>query len=251
MIARKHILWAAATVFLLTLIANIPTALLYAALKPKASPVQVYGLQGPWAAGQLSGITVNNRLVAQDLRWRFQPWWLLLGRASLWLEGGGELATLQGRASASPLALRLSDFRIAGEVKRLAALANFSYLPVSGQAGAQIESLILKKGRIDTLTGRIDLRGLAWTLAREPLALGDFQIELLTTPEALIAKVSSPSGPLEADGEARLFPDQRYESDIRLRPKPGASETLKNYLRSLGPADSEGYQHLRQKGQLK
>ena len=89
------------------------------------------------------------------------------------------------------------------------------------------------------------------TLAREPLALGDFQIGLLTTPEALIAKVSSPSGPLEADGEARLFPDQRYESDIRLRPKPGASETLKNYLRSLGPADPDGYQHLRQKGQLK
>lgn len=251
MIARKHILWAAAAMFLLTLIANIPAALLYAAFKPKTTNLEVYGLQGPWAAGQLSGITVSNRLVAQDLRWRFQPAWLLLGRASLWLEGGGELATLQGRASASPLALRLSDFRVAGEVKRLAALANFSYLPVSGQAGARIDSLILRKGRIDTLSGRIDLRGLAWTLAREPLALGDFQIELLTTPEALIAKVSSPSGPLEADGEARLFPDQRYESDIRLKPRPGASETLKNYLRSLGPADPEGYQHLRQKGQLK
>lgn len=251
MIARKHILWAAGAVFLLTLIANIPAALLYAAFKPQSASAQVYGLQGPWAAGQLSGITVNNRLVAQDLRWRFQPAWLLLGRASLWLEGGGQLATLQGRASASPLALRLSDFRIAGEVKRLAALANFSYLPVSGQAGAQIDSLIIKKSGIDTITGRIDLRGLAWTLAREPLPLGDFQIELLTTPEALIAKVSSPSGPLEADGEARLFPDQRYETDIRVRPKPGASEMLKNYLRSLGPADPEGYQHLRQKGQLK
>lgn len=251
MISRKQILWAAGTVFVLTLIANIPAALLYSAFKPKVSQLQVYGLQGPWAAGQLSGITASNRLVAQDLRWRIQPWWLLLGRASLWLEGGGELATLQGQASVSPLALRLSDFRLAGEVKRLAALANFSYLPVSGQAGAQIDQLILKKGRIDTLSGHIDLRNLAWTLAREPLPLGDFQIELLTTPEALIARISSPSGPLEAEGEARLFPDQRYESDIRLRPKPGASETLRNYLRSLGPADPDGYQHLRQKGQLK
>jgi len=50
-IARKHILWAAGVVFLLTLIANIPAALLYAAFKPQASALKIHGLQGPWAAG--------------------------------------------------------------------------------------------------------------------------------------------------------------------------------------------------------
>lgn len=241
---------AAGVVFLLTLIANIPAALLYAQFKPQESPLQLHGLQGPWAAGQLSGISQNGRLLLQDLRWHFKPWWLPLGRAALHVEGGGEIATLQGEASASFGAVRLRQFRLAGSVKRLAGLANLSYLPLDGQAGADIESLVLKKGFVDHLSGKLNLSGLAWTLAREPMLLGDFQFDIATTPEAVIATASSPSGPLEVDGDARLLPDRSWQLKLRLKPRPGASETLLNYLRSLGTPDPEGYYPLRQQGKL-
>lgn len=251
MISRRLVLWAAGAVFLLTLIANIPAALLYAKFKPQESPLQLHGLQGPWAAGQLSGISQNGRLLLQDLRWHFKPWWLPLGRATAHVEGGGEIATLQGEVSASVGgAVRLRQFRLAGSVKRLAGLANLSYLPLDGQAGADIDTLVLKKGFVDNLNGKLNLSGLAWTLAREPMLLGDFQFDIVTTPEAVIATASSPSGPLEVDGDARLLPDRSWQLKLRLKPRPGASETLLNYLRSLGTPDPEGYYPLRQQGKL-
>lgn len=243
-------LWAVGTVFVLTLIANIPAALLYAAFKSKDGPLQLHGLQGPWAAGQLSGISLNRRLLMQDLHWRFQPWWLPLGRVAAHIEGGGEMATLQGGLSLSPGALRLRDFRIAGSVKRLAGLANLSYLPLDGQLGADIETLVLKQGFVDELSGQLNLSGLAWTLAREPMLLGDFQFDVSTTDEGVIATASSPSGPLEALGDARLLPDRSWQLKLRLKPRPGASETLLNYLRSLGAPDAEGYYPVRQQGKL-
>ena len=250
MISRRATIWAAGLVFALTLIANVPAALLYAAFKPKQSALTVHGLQGPWAAGQLSGISQGGRLLLQDLRWYFKPWWLPLGRAAVHIEGGGEIATLQGELSQSPATTRLSDFRIAGSVRRLAGLANMSYLPLDGQAGADLDSLVLKKGFIDSVTGTLNLSGLAWTLAREPMPLGDFQFDIVTTPEAVIATASSPSGPLEVAGDARLLPDRSWELKLRLKPRPGASETLLNYLRSLGNPDAEGYYPLRQQGRL-
>ena len=251
MISRRVIWIAAAAVFLLTLVANIPAALLYGAFRPKQpGPIQVHGLQGPWAAGQLSGISSNGRLLVQDLRWRFKPWWLPLGRAAAWIEGGGEIATLQGDVAVSPGAVRLADFRLAGSVKRLAGFGNLGFVPLDGQAGLDLDQLVLKKGFIDHVEGRLDLSGLAWTLAREPMALGDFRFDIRTTPEAVIADASSPSGPLEVLGDARLLPDRSWQLKLRLKPRPGASETLLNYLRSLGMPDAEGYYPVRQQGRL-
>ena len=120
--------------------------------------------------------------------------------------------------------------------------------------GTRVPTLLIspfaKKGFIDHVEGRLDLSGLAWTLAREPMALGDFRFDIRTTPEAVIADASSPSGPLEVLGDARLLPDRSWQLKLRLKPRPGASETLLNYLRSLGMPDAEGYYPVRQQGRL-
>ena len=246
----RWLLMTAALAFVLSLIANLPAALLYAGLRPAESPVQAFGLQGPWTQGAASGITVGGRLVAQDLRWQFKPLHLLLGRAAFAVEGGGELATLQGVIAASPRAVRLHDLRLAGSLKRLAATAGHGYLPVDGQLGGEIAMLVLVNGFVDSAEATINLQGLAWTLAREPMTLGDFRVQISTTPEAIRADITSPAGPLEAQGQARLFPDKRYEADIALKLKPTAGIMLGNYVRSLGAPDTEGWYHLRQKGQL-
>jgi hypothetical protein len=231
-------------------LANAPAALLYSVFAPKNGPVQVFGLEGPWAKGHLAGITVQGRVVAEDLSWRFKPWQLLLGRMGLQLNGGGQVGTVDGGLSLSPRATRLSNFRIASSVKRLAAIGGYPFVPVEGQMGANIQSLILVNNALNAAEGSVDLKNLAWTLARDPMLLGDFHAEITTTPEAIIATISSPSGPLSADGTAKLLPDKSYEVDIRIHPKPGASEMLQNYVRTIGQPDPQGDYHLRQKGKL-
>jgi len=250
-ISRKVVILLGVAVFSLTLISQVPAALLYSVFKPQESPLLVHGLQGAWSAGSVSGLSLNGRLVAQDLRWQFKPLQLLLGRAALQLSGGGQIATLDGRLAAGLGGQRLDRFRFAGGIKSIAAAAGYAFVPVDGRAGGEIAKLILKKGQLNFVEGSLDLKSLAWTLARDPLLLGDFHAEITTAPEAITATITSPAGPLEANGTARLSPDQSYEVDILLKPRPGSSDMLLNYVRTLGAPDPEGFYHLRQRGQLK
>lgn len=246
----RVVLTVAAVVFGLVWLANIPASLLYAAFAPKDAPVQLFGLDGPWAEGRVAGISVQNRVVAEDLHWTFRPAQLLLGRMGLHLSGGGQVGTLEGGLALSPRATRLTNFRIVSTVKRLAAAGGYSFVPVEGQIGANLKSLVMVRNALDTLEGSVDLKGLQWTLARDPMLLGDFHVEMQTTPEAIIATISSPEGPLSADGTARLLPDRSYEIDLRIKPKPGASEMLMNYVKTVGVPDPQGDYHWRQKGTL-
>lgn len=250
LITRKRLIVAAALVFGFTLVSQVPAALLYALVKPKDSPLLVHGLQGPWTAGALSGISLRGRPVVQDLRWQLKPLQLLLGRAAIDLQGGGQIATLDGAVATGLGGTRLNDFRFAGGIKALAAAAGYAFVPVDGQAGGEIAKLIFKGGALNFAEGRVELKSLAWTLARDPLLLGDFTAEVSTTPEAVTANISSPSGPLEARGFAKLMPDKSYDVDILVKAKPGASEMLLNYLKTLGAPDPQGYYHLRKRGQL-
>lgn len=250
-ISRKKLLIVAAVVFSLTLVSHVPAALLYSAFKPKDSPLLVHGLQGPWSAGALSGVSLNGRLLAQDLHWQLKPLQLLLGRAALQLSGGGQIATIEGRIAAGLGGVRVDDFRFVGGIKSIAAAAGYSFVPVDGRAGGEIGKLVIKNDQLNFIEGSLDLKSLAWTLARDPLLLGDFHADIVTAPEAITATISSPAGPLEANGTARLSPDQSYEVDILLKPKPGSSEMLLNYVKTLGAPDPEGFYHLRQRGQLK
>ncbi len=249
-LSRKTLWVAAAVAFSLTLISQLPAALLYAAFKPKDSALQVHGLQGAWSAGSLSGISLNNRLIAEDLHWQLKPLQLLLGRAAVQVSGGGQIATLDGAIARSWGSTGLRDFRFAGDIKSLAAAAGYAFMPVDGRVGGLLSKLLLKQGAVNFAEGSVDLKNLAWTLAREPLLLGDFHAEITTLPEAMTAIISSPAGPLEANGSAKLLPDQSYDVDILIKPKAGASEMLLNYAKTLGAPDAQGYYHLRQRGQI-
>lgn len=248
--SRKRLLQVAAVVFGLTLISQMPAALLHLAFQSKTSTLKVHGLQGAWTEGTLSGISLNGRLVAQDLRWELSCWQLLLGRVGLQISGGGQIATVEGGVARGLGGTRLSDLRFAGGIKNLAASAGYAFVPVDGRAGGDIQKLVLKNGLLDYAEASIDLKNLAWTLARDPLLLGDFHAEISTTPEAVTAVISSPAGPLEANGSAKLLPDQSYDVDILVKPKPGASEMLLNYVKTLGAPDPQGFYHLRKRGKL-
>ena len=249
-LTRRRLLLIAGIVFGLTFLAHIPAALLYGLFAPKDSVFSVHGLRGSWTEGALSGVSKGGRLVAQDLQWSLRPLQLLLGRVATKLHGGGQIATLDGGLAVGLGGTRLTDFRFAGGIKNLAAAGGYAFVPVDGRVGGELAKLILKNGKLDYADGRLELKNLAWTLARDPLLLGDFTAEISTAPEAVTAAISSPSGPLEASGTAKLAPDQSYEIDLLLKPKPGSSEMLLNYVKSLGAPDAQGNYRLRQRGKL-
>jgi hypothetical protein len=246
----------AALSFLATLVLHAPAALLYSQKegKPPADAVRLHGIQGTLSRGGFSALTVNNRVVLTDARWTLHPLWLGLLRLSADLavsgNGGGD-AVLRASVSRAVFGkLRWSDVDAAASVKTLLSAANQAALPVEGQIRLNLPLVLMDAGVPVHAEGSAELQGLAWTLAREPLQLGDFSAALSTDDKGILATLSSGPGPLELSGEARLSGDRSYDLHMQLKPRPEASAQLQTLIRSLGKPDVQGWYHIRKQGTL-
>lgn len=248
---RTKILLGSAS-FLAGLLLLAPAASLYGWLKTKDQPAayELFGLQGTLSSGSLSGLSVDGRPILGDLRWRLQPLGLLLGRASFHIEGGGQ-TVVNGRFSTTLLGTqRLQNFIATGSIKPLLAAIGQAFLPVEGQARLDLKHLKLRNGLAQSVEGEIQIQNLAWTLAREPLQLGDYLAQLSTENGDSLISIQSVSGPLELSGSGRLTADQTYELELKLRPKPEAPPLLRNLVSGAGAPDVQGNYRIRQHGKL-
>lgn len=249
---RWYVLIAAAS-FLANLILRAPVATLHAWFAPQEPPptLELFGLQGSLLEGRLAGLSDSGRLRVSDVHWRLKPGWLLLARTRFQLDGGGELATLAGALTLVPGGrVQLNDFRVNGNIKSLLATGGYPFLPVDGTGAVEIDRLKLKDGVPTQAQAHAEVRGLAWTLARDPMTLGDFQADVQTRDGTITAAIGTIAGPLSVSGEARLQPDKTYELHLQLKAKPEADPNLQNLIRSIGQPDTQGYYHIRRKGSL-
>lgn len=245
--------------FLTTLVLHAPATLLYGRLKLDEN-IKLYGVHGTLAEGGFSVLAVNRRTVLNDARWTLKPLWLGLLRLSADLETGGDIPAA-GAAGGSTILranvsravfgkLRWSDIEAAASVKAVLGVSGQPVLPVEGQIRLALTSVRLDQGVPVHAEGSAELQGLAWTLAREPLQLGDFNAMLSTDDKGILASIASGPGPLELSGEARLAEDRAYDLQLQLKPRPEASAQLQTLVRSLGQPDSQGWYHIRRQGKL-
>ncbi len=246
--------WAmalAAAAFLLTLVLHAPGNLLYAwVLNARPGmPNQLHGIHGTLSQGGFAALTINNRPVLGQASWDLHPLWLALLRVSADVQSSGD-PVVRMRVSRSVFgSVRLSRVNAAGSVKALLGALR-QPLPVEGQARLDLPLLRLVGGTPIEAEGSVEIENLAWTLAKEPLALGSFNAALSTANDVIHVNFGSGPGPLEVGGTATLGAERAYELDLQLRPRPGAPEQLLTLVRSLGPADGQGWHHLRRQGTL-
>jgi len=249
----RYLLLAAVFAFAVSAVIYAPAATLYAWLVPEdpAPVVTASGLTGNLLRGKASAVRIQQQPLVSDLTWKLKPWNLLKGRLSYTLQTSDPQLLLAGDAAAGlGSRFQINDFRLNGGVRKLLAAAGQPFVPVDGQLALNLNSLRLAGGWPTDGDGDLQVLGLAWTLARDPVPLGDFAATFSREQDDLVALVSTISGPLDVNGDGRLKPDQSYEVHLQLRPKPDAPPMLMNLMRSLGPADPQGYFHIRQQGQL-
>jgi hypothetical protein len=237
--------------FLLALLWRAPAASLYGWSGLRNGPVQALGLDGHLGAGSAAALALGGQPVVQDLRWRFEPWWLLLLRAAFRIEGGGDTFSVNGRLEFTPSGINLKNTRLAGGAKALLAPFGFAFAPIDGQAGLDLSSLSLRDGFPVWAEGVAQIHRLAWTLGRDPLALGDVQATISTANGVVLARIEPLGGPLDVGGDARLTPaDRSYELDLQLKAKDLSNTQLSNLLHTLGQPDVQGWYHVRNRGKL-
>lgn len=230
------------------------TVAFYGWLKPApqgGATVEVYGLQGRVGAGQLSGLQIGNRRLLLDLQWHLKPLWLLLGQARFHISGSGNETATSGDIAFAPLhTIKLHGFQASGALKPLLAAAGQAFLPVDGKAGVDADDLVFKNGVPQKLAGTVRVQQLVWTLAKDPVPLGDFQAIVSNDKGDSLAKIESTGGPMELSGDARFGADQSYAITLQFRLKPDATPMLRNLVAGAGAPDAQGWYHLRQNGKL-
>ena len=200
-----------------------PAAVLIGWAMPEGAAIKIAGVSGSLGQGRIEQVQRQGKTVG-PLRWQLRPLALLLLRPSfdVWVE-----QPLLGRGviSLSPLGtVRLSDWQATAAVADLAAVAGYTFLPIGGNLGLQLELLQGQGQLLEKVAGEAQLLGLNWTLGKQNLDLGEVSAVLSTDAEGVhSANLSSPRGPLELNGSARLDLEQRYDVDIKLKPKADAS----------------------------
>lgn len=251
--STRWVVGLALLAFVVTLTLHAPANLLYAwsqGLQQQPSKVRLHGVHGTLAEGGFAALSVNDRPALQQVRWTLQPAWLALLRISAYVEAGDE-AVLRTQVSRSIFgALRLSGLNASGNVKSLLQMLGQPPLPIEGQARLDLPLLRLAGGAPIEAEGSVEIENLAWSAAREPLALGSFNAALTTDKQGVHVSFGSGPGPLEIGGSAQLGAERSYELDLQLRPRPEAPAPLLTLVRSIGPADSLGWHHLRRQGVL-
>ena len=238
--------------FLLTLLLHAPASLLHGLTRggPGAGGAALHGVHGTLAAGGFAALTVNNRPVLSDARWTLHPAWLALLRLSADLEAGGDTVIRVGVSRAVFGTWRLTQLTAAGSVKALLGSLGQPALPVEGQARLEFPLIRIDGGVPIEARGSAEIENLAWTLAREPLALGNFTADLHTDDKGIAVDLTSGAGPLELSGTASLAPDHAYDVHLQVRPRPQAPPQLQTLVRSLGQPDAQGWYHVRRNGSL-
>ncbi len=215
------------------------------------SDLKLFGVDGTLRAGQVQGVTLKNRPVLENLRWRLSHWQLLLLRLGYEVSGGANDSAFRARISRSAFGRwQLKDFNGQFTLQSLAAAAGQSYLPLQGRAELTLDEVSWKKDQPPTAQGVLRLQELRWTLAQTPLPLGELEARVAPKGENLEVQIAGLKGPLEIEGSATYKPDRSYELRLQLRPKPGADPALLNLLRTLGPPDNQAWYHLRRNGSL-
>jgi general secretion pathway protein N len=259
---RRRLYWLAplvgAAALLLGLVVLMPVAALWTWFAPPVEQLVVRQLQGSLLQGRALGVTATGlQGSVQKLAWRWQPAALLSGQWGYALDAMALDTPLVARAGVSALGnLIVTDAVSGGPIKTLAQAVGQNFVPISGNWRLKIDRARLSGNWPSDLAGRATLQEVKWALGAPPIPLGDYQADLTTEDDAgttvLLATLRSlDGGPVELEGQARLWPDRRYVTDLRLRPLPGAPAMIPNLLANTGQQpDAQGWYRLQQQGQL-
>ncbi|WP_028079509.1 type II secretion system protein N [Solimonas soli] len=238
-------------VFLASVVLLAPAATLYGWLKPRLGDArfELSGVSGTLRDGSVAAVLVGGRPLVDKLHWRLSLGELLLARIGADFDSRGTFL-LDGHVSKGFNTLRAHDLTLSAPAKPLLAAIGQPFAPLDGQARLELAQLKLLGGWPSDAAGTLRIEGLAWTLAKEPIVLGDYEATFSRDGNDIVALVHTLGGALEVNGDARAKADHSYELHLQLRPKADAPPLLPNLLRSLGAPDPQGYYHLRREGKV-
>ncbi|MDP9139204.1 MAG: type II secretion system protein N [Pseudomonadota bacterium] len=247
----RYLILAGTLTFLAGVLIQAPAALVYAWIAPKAQiPLGLIGITGTLTHGKAAQARYGNQVLIADVDWTLRPLNLLMAQLRYRLHSDKVPLILDGEVSQGFGGTGFHQMKATGDLRAMAEVAGQAFVPVNGTLDLDLISLQLRDDWPVSADGVAQLNGVAWTLSKEPVPLGDYQAQVRTEGDQIIAQISTRGGSVEIGGEARLKTDRSYSYSLKLKPKADAPPMIVNLMKQLGTPDAQGSYTLNREGKV-
>lgn len=247
----KLVILAGVLALVVGLVWRLPATVAAGWVQSAVPNLTLAGTSGTALSGSAAQVLYDD-IALEDLSWELQPLRLLIGQFAVQLS----TATDVGRIEAS-LRRGLGGSLSAGPVNGQASLAwlarraGYTFVPLSGSLILAVDNAELDSaGQVQTLTGRVQARGLQWDLLKPPAPIGNFAGVVSGEAGDLELTIEEADGPVDVEGQASLAGNGIYRLDLRLRARAGADDRLKKLIEQLGRPDNQGWYPIVERGRL-
>jgi general secretion pathway protein N len=242
---RKRLIAAGAAALLLGLVVLFPARVAYDWFAP--SDVQLSGITGTVWGGRAAEGSAGGFYLG-ELRWRFRPWSLFLGKAAFSLTANpvsgsvetGVAVGVGGQVSLSSLSAQV-PLRSLDKILTVRGM--------EGSLAVQFASVVLEDGLPVEADGTVVLSNLVIrALSQAPL--GDYRAVFQTGDDGIGAQLEEVAGVIDIAGTVLLRPDRSYSITGQVGAKEGAPAAIGQQLQYLGSPDAQGRRPFRLEGEL-
>lgn len=226
--------------YLAFMVLQFPVTTLFGLLTQRVPSLSLQEVQGSVLQGSARDLRIQG-MEFQSLSWQWRPLGLLSGKIRYQVTLEDPSLALTGDLSVNwNRQLAISDLSGHLPLGRIISMFDETSLPLDGILEPNLAILRLsEEGHLRMAQGTVRLVQTQSTLG-QPVALGDFVIELTTGDEAILGVVNDNGGPLAVTGTLTLTHDNRYRfvGEIGIRDKNNPH--LQQVLSLLGQPGRDG-----------
>jgi len=238
--------------YLIFLIVTLPADVSYAYWKKnwgQREQIVLSGLDGSVWSGSVSQAMIKGQIV-QQLQWHFKPLSLLLGKMEADVEFSVPDGFGKGKVGYSVFGgMYAKDVEAWIPLPVLARFVDLAALRPGGKLNINLHKFGYANGSVSEAEGM-----LAWLDAEvsffQPVALGNFQLDLSTSDENVVGELKDKGGPLQAQAKISLTPKGDYDLDGEVLLRDRSRIDLQQALQNMGRPNAKGAIPLKQKGNL-
>ena len=237
--------------YLAFLVASVPAAPVLSLFEDRL-PVTINNVTGTLWNGRAGSIDTRRNITLKNIHWSFQPWRLLLAKASIRLTAQFNNKPFSSRLSSGisgKLVVDNLDMKLGAA--DIASLVSLPLGELSGEFALHIDHAVFDPGSVPRIDGSINWNQASITVA-ETADLGNVTIVLNETEGSpLAATISNSGGHIALNGNFTTTDQGVYTLQLTMKPNSTASDNLVNSLAMFAKKQRNGEFLLNNNGDLK